>query len=50
METQYAKRLKYEADGSKNLKTYSSGYNSTFNSTTELSSGGSQNFNKFSIF
>jgi len=34
METPYVKRLKYESEGLKNFKTYSSGYNSTFNSTT----------------
>lgn len=49
METPYAKRIKYEFEASKNFKTYSSGYNSTFNSTCELSSA-SQNFNKFTIF
>lgn len=48
MDTPYVKRLKYEMESSKNFKTYSSGYNSTFNSTTELSTG-SQNFNRFSI-
>lgn len=44
----FVRRVRAEGDMVKAWKTYSSGYNSTLNSTSDISFG-SQNANKFQI-